>query len=237
MNQNQLDPPAKNLIIVPGHAVYAGASAADAYFGGKWVGTYKGASGYRFDDEVPLYVRHVQRGINLAHDDPAALLMFSGGKTRKDTLNSEAGSYLALTEQLDWFGCRTEVLLRTRVEEFATDSFENLLFSIQLFVLLHPKQSYPRRVTVVGLRFKEARYLFHAETIVAKGIHGIPPFVFRYDGVNDVPDYVLAAGSRDGEELTFQQFRRWPLGSEGELLAKKQSRDPHGSYALRPYPR
>ena len=90
-----------NLIIVPGHAVYGGNCAADAYDGTKWVGTY---SGYRYNDEVMNYVRHVQRGINLADRDPRSLLVFSGGKTRKATETSEAQSYSILAKQLSWLG-------------------------------------------------------------------------------------------------------------------------------------
>ncbi|GAH14998.1 unnamed protein product, partial [marine sediment metagenome] len=90
MSQEPLDEKAKNLIVVPGHAVYHGTTAADAYFGRNWVGTH---SGYRYDDEVPLYVRHIQRGVNLADDDPFAALVFSGGKTRQGTQKSEAESH------------------------------------------------------------------------------------------------------------------------------------------------
>ena len=221
-----------NLIIVPGHAVYGGTCAADAYDGTKWVGTY---SGYRYNDEVMNYVRHVQRGINLAHRDLRSLLVLSGGKTRKATEKSEAQSYSILAEQLSWFGVPA-VKDRTRLEQFATDSFENLLFSVQLFQMLHPKKKYPQRVTVVGLRFKRQRYQLHADAMIDNAYKSILPFVFRYDDVNDIPDYVLEGGSGEGEELTRRQFQVCPFGDHGELLLKRRSRDPHGWYDSKPYP-
>src|SRR5437773_1338842 len=115
MTGNVLATTSIHLVIVPGHAVYDGRSATDAHFGKNWIGTYTGATGYRFDDEVPLYVRHVQRGINLTHDDPTAVLVFSGGKTRRQATVSEAESYSALADQLDWFGCRGSVAPRARL--------------------------------------------------------------------------------------------------------------------------
>ncbi|GAH15866.1 unnamed protein product, partial [marine sediment metagenome] len=148
---------------------------------------------------------------------------------------SEAESHYELADQLKWFGA-PNVALRARLEEFATDSFENLLFSIQLFGMLHRNGTFPRQVMVVGLRFKKRRYQLHAETIISLQHRNIPPFVFRYDDVNDIPDYVLEGGSRQGEELTLLQFRQWPLGDGGELLAKRQKRDPHGWYDKKPYP-
>jgi hypothetical protein len=224
---------ASKLIIVPGHAVYEGNHSADAYDATKWVGTY---SGYVYGDEVMNYVRHIQRGINLADRDSRSVLLMSGGKTREDSKRSEAESYFDLAEQLSWFGAQS-VADRVRLEEFATDSFENLLFSIQLFQMLHPKLRFPQKVTVVGLRFKSLRYHLHADAIIKNTYRSIPPFVFRYDDVNDIPDYVLDAGSAEGEELTRRQFEVWPFGDQGELASKRISRNHHGTYDSRPYPK
>jgi hypothetical protein len=222
----------RNLVIVPGHAIYVGTSKPDPYDGTKWVGTY---DGYLYNDEVPNYVQHVQRGVNLVDRDSKALLVLSGGKTRSQSTTSEAESYLAIANHLDWFGASGQIRSRVRLEGFATDSFENLLFSIQLFQMLHPQQRIPQRVTVVGLRFKEARYRLHAEAIIMASHKGISPFVFRYDGINDVPDYVLEGGSSEGEELTRTQFQLWPFGNDGALLEKRNARDPHGWYSQKPY--
>jgi hypothetical protein len=220
-----------NLIIVPGHAVYVGDSPADAYDGTKWMGTY---AGYKYNDEVTNYVGHIQRGIMLSDRDTKSVLIFSGGKTRKGTQLSEAESYRNLAIQNSWFGA-DRVGNKTRIEEYATDSFENLLFSIQLFRLLHTTKKYPDKVTVVGLRFKRKRYEMHAETIIQNQYKGIPPFIFRYDDCNDIPGYVLREGSGEDEELTLKQFRVWPYGDQGDLLKKRQDRDPHGWYSRKPY--
>jgi len=232
MQQHPIGRNLKNLVIVPGHAVYEGQNASDAYDGSKWIGTY---DGYKYNDEVCNYVRHIQRGINLADFDSKSLLVFSGGKTRKGTIKSEAESYYTLANQLEWFGMEPNILQRVRLEEFATDSFENLLFSIQLFQLLHPDDKYPLRVTVVGLRFKKKRYKMHADAIILNSYKDIPPFVFRYDDVNDIPDYVLEGGSAEGEELTRLQFQIWPYGNRGKLLEKRMQRDPYDWHNQKPY--
>jgi len=223
----------RNLVIVPGHAIYEGNGNDNPYDTKNWVGTY---GGYKYHDEVPNYVQHVQRGINLVDRDPAALLVFSGGKTRNKSTLTESESYLSLAEHLSWFGVSGSVSPRSRLEEFATDSFENLLFSIQLFMMHHSEKCCPEQVTVVGLRFKEERYRYHAKTIIANGYKDIDPFIFKYDGINDVPDYLLEAGSAVGEELTRAQFERWPFGDQGQLLNKRVKRDPHKWYGQRPYP-
>lgn len=231
MQQEKLNENIINLIIVPGHAVYVGKLPIDAYDGTKWIGTY---TGYKYNDEVINYVGHIQRGIYIADQDVRSVLVFSGGKTRVGTNLSEAESYRNLAMQHSWFGSK-RVSDRTRIEEFATDSFENLLFSIQLFQLLHPLEIFPLKVTLVGLRFKKRRFEMHADAIISNRFKNIPPFIFSYDDCNDIPEYVLRSGSGKGEELTIQQFRICPFGDQGDLLKKRNSRDPYGWYLKKPY--
>jgi hypothetical protein len=79
-------------------------------------------------------VSHIQRGVQIAARDQNALLVFSGGQTRSNAgPRSEGLSYWLVGEHFQWWGKATDVRERAVVEEFARDSFENLLFSIARF--------------------------------------------------------------------------------------------------------
>ncbi|MDX9788952.1 MAG: hypothetical protein RBT11_19415 [Desulfobacterales bacterium] len=221
-----------HLIIVPGHAIYIGTDRSQVYFTGprNWVGTY---TGYRYEDEVPLYVDHIRRGVVEASFDPASVLVFSGGHTRALDLVpagtspvSEAQGYWNLAEQCNWFNCMP-VKARTKTEEFARDSYENLLFSWCLF-----RQEFrvnPEKVTVCGLMFKKARYEHHA-AVIRRDLD-VGSFRFNYLSVNDPPEYVLDAGSRLGEMETMAAFQADHHGEGDFLDGTRKGRDK----VLRPF--
>lgn len=91
-------------------------------------------------------VLHIKAGIQAAHDDPSALLLFSGGETRAATgPETEGASYYRVADAMDLWTPPSQrqdgegandgaqaprristVRARTVSEEFATDSFENL---------------------------------------------------------------------------------------------------------------
>ncbi len=153
--------------------------------------------------EPPFYLEHIRRGVVLAAANPEALLLLSGGQTRDDTHWSEASAYLALAQQR---GCwipdeynqndaRQRVLERVAKEEFARDSYENLLYSICRFHQL--AGSYPRTVTVMSWAFKAARFDLHRDSI------GFPFSRFRFDGFNDPID---RDGAWAGEKNALSSF-------------------------------
>jgi hypothetical protein len=132
----------------------------------------------RGQDFPAIIASHIQKGIDIARRDPNALLLFSGGQTRRyvpcDKKQywplrpsthcticrgrlrrdvgplSEAASYYYLAEEKKWFS--GGVNQRTFLEEYARDSFENLLFSLCRF--REASGTYPQKVTVVGFDFK-----------------------------------------------------------------------------------
>lgn len=71
------------------------------------------------------------------------------------------------------------------LEEYATDSFENVLFSICRFYEL--VGNYPKRITIIGFDFKEKRFtnLIHDALKLNTNIHfqyiGIKPAISSYD--------------------------------------------------------
>ena len=100
---------------------------------------------YQKDQGFPgIITSHIKKGIDLAKKDNNAVLFFSGGQTRKDVGPiSEAASYYYLAEEKKWMGTINQ---RTYLEEYARDSFENLLFSICRF--REVTGDYPSKVTV-----------------------------------------------------------------------------------------
>jgi hypothetical protein len=91
--------------------------------------------------EPPLYIEHIRQGVALLRNDPASLLIFSGGFTRREAglRWSEAETYSALARYFQYWTTETETApvsgLSSRIatEDFSRDSFENLLFSICRF--------------------------------------------------------------------------------------------------------
>lgn len=165
--------------------------------------------------EPPLYMGHVRAAVELAAADPDALLIFSGGPTRLEAGPlSEAFSYYHAARHHDWFG-HPAVAARAILEEFARDSFENLLFG-----LCRAKEyagSYPEHVTVVSWAFKERRFGLHREAV------GLPAGRFSYSGPNNPRNLDQALAS---ERNAIEAYTRDPYSSGDRFRAKRQDRNP-----------
>jgi hypothetical protein len=211
---SSIDP--KDLVIVAGHAAFkSNVSSSDL--------------GDPSDDElwclqsfqigeVPFYLEHARRGVVLAAHNPAALLILSGGRTRRDALPwSEAGTYLEVARANRWWipdgDIRSDIEGRTFLEEYARDSFENLLFGICRFHQVRGK--WPRNVTLVSWAFKEARFELHRAAMK------FPASRFRFDGFNAPIDL---EGAQRGERAAIADFIKSPFGATERLLEKRLSR-------------
>ncbi len=203
------------LIIVPGHGVCkAGCTSPQlAVLDASWVGIYPG--------EAPLHIEHIIAGIELAASHPTSLLVFSGGQTRAAAgPRSEAESYHDIARDAAWW---SDAAFENRMlpEEYARDSFENLLFSLALF--RKETERLPDKITVVSWRFKAERYDLHRQALEW------PLEKFVYLGVNDPREdalpqalageqHKLAAVSQDlflaGEEWKKQREQRNPFKRE-----------------------
>jgi hypothetical protein len=190
----------KNVIIVAGHAVYRGKLHSDPMQDENW-------SLQEFQrGEPPAYIEHIRAGVEISAREPESLLVFSGGQTRQDAgPRSEGESYREVAEHFEWWG--TEVAARTVTEEFARDSFENLLFGICRFY--ERVGRYPWSVTVVSWAFKEERFELHRNAI------SFPTTRFRFIGVNNPVDLARAL---EGELRNgLEPFRRDPYGTSESL--------------------
>lgn len=169
--------------------------------------------------EVPLLVEHIRQGVILAIHNAKALCVFSGGHTSTASgVWSEGRTYQSVAAARSWWcadaNVRQDIVGRTVIEDFARDSFENLLYSICRFHQV--VRTYPRHVSVVSWGFKRERFEYH------RAVLRLPAARFRFVGPNDPPD--LAAASR-AEAETLTAFSRDPYGSRGPLALKRASRD------------
>jgi hypothetical protein len=165
--------------------------------------------------EPKHYIRHVQRGIELAAADPEALLILSGGQSRKEAgPRSEASSYYSIADLREWWGA-VEVSTRTITEEFARDSFENLLFGICRFREF--TGCYPRKVSLVSWAFKEDRFHLHREAI------GWPCDRFIFDGPNNPDDLEQAMRA---EQKAIRNYSADPYSSSEMYQLKRSERNP-----------
>lgn len=104
---------------------------------------------------------------------------------------------------------------RAHTEEYARDSYENLLFSLCRFHEL--TGSWPANVTVVGYEFKRHRF----ETLHAPALRW-PSSRFGYLGTV-APDPAAAVAAEQG---VMDAWAAQPYGCGAQLTAKRVGRDP-----------
>ncbi|KAF1845246.1 uncharacterized protein K460DRAFT_105477 [Cucurbitaria berberidis CBS 394.84] len=180
--------------------------------------------------EHETFLAHVKAGLDALtigtdpEHPPSSLLVLSGGATKPShTPISEARSYYhaALAEELvqgHHHGGRAHRMFSkgyVLLEEQATDSFQNLLFSILLFRKTTGR--YPTNIRIITHSFKAKRFLdLHAPTIRwpkdRVQVQGIDPVMSSTD---------LESTLRGEEQNGYAQWKKDPLGT-GELLSGKR---------------
>ncbi|CAO2655737.1 Nn.00g045400.m01.CDS01 [Neocucurbitaria sp. VM-36] len=180
--------------------------------------------------EHETFLAHVKVGLDALtvgtdpEHPPSSLLVLSGGTTQpSQTPISEARSYYhaALAEELSeghLHGGRAHRMFSkgyVLLEEHATDSFQNLLFSILLF--RRTTGRYPKDIRIITHAFKARRFLdLHAPTI------RWPKDRVQVQGIDPVMSSTELDSTLHGEEQN--GYSRWkddPLGT-GELLSEKR---------------
>lgn len=135
---------------------------------------YKTETGDQYPkrSENTTFGEHVYQGLQEL-SNPEALLIFSGGRTNPNFPYSEAETYLDY--MLAYLSCRDPGDLedeclegeRWALEERATDSYQNLLFSIIRFHEI--TGNWPDKIKVVTHLFKKERFLVS----LAVGAHSV----------------------------------------------------------------
>jgi hypothetical protein len=169
--------------------------------------------------EVPFYEEHARHGVVQAMHSPDALLLFSGGRTREGCQLAEGQSYWQAAMSKDWWLPTQEMCDslsgRASYEDFARDSFENILFSMLSFFKVN--NAWPECITAVGWEFKRLRFDLHRRAL------RIPDIRWRYEGVNQPFDL---AGALKGETKAIAAFASDPYGCHSELRVKRNGRNP-----------
>lgn len=207
-----------HLILVCCHATFRGGNPDDEH---SWIlqpfqksNTATGKVG-----EHHTFMQHIAAGTSILAKDPAALLLFSGGKTQTQVNTTEAESYhrvsLVMNDWQDGPLDDSSLAARCGVETHATDSMQNLLFSIVRF--RHLTGTYPAQVTVITHAFKELRFLeLHASAIK------YPASRLRVLGINPPVTLAELRDVQDGEcKRGYEPFLQDPYGA-AELLANKR---------------
>lgn len=194
-----------HLVLVPCHAVWSG--AGDPYDSSTWFLKPHQSREARF------FLEHLRAGVELAARDSQALLVLSGAATDPAAApRTEARGYFDAAERLAWFG-QPDVRRRTALEEWALDSFLNVLYSICRF--REATGSCPLRITVAGWGFKSRRIA----TLHRAALRWRRPFEAL--AVNEPEDLALAV---EREADTCRQWEADPYGAFPPLSAKRLSR-------------
>jgi hypothetical protein len=224
-NENHVAANADNLIIVAGHSVTVSGHLQDADRDEKdWF-----LLEYQKGQGLPQAIySHIKAGIDEAQKDPKALLIFSGGETRAVSgPQTEAQAYFHVADAMNLWSKSDEsppssIRARTITEEFATDSFENLIFSICRFREI--TGSYPKKITVVSFSFKRKRF----ETLHAPALRW-PANRFQYKGVDPSPGtgFDLQRSKKGEFNNAAKPFESDPYGCHSIVLQeKRKSRNP-----------
>jgi len=168
---------------------------------------------------------HIAAGIDETRKDSKSLLVFSGGETRAVSgPQTEAQAYYHVADAMNLWQADdgSSVRARTTTEEFATDSFENLLFSIARF--REVTGEYPRKITVVSFSFKRRRF----ETLHAHALRW-PADRFAYVGVDPPAStgFNLQRSIEGESKNAAAPFEKDPYGCYSVVLQeKRKSRNP-----------
>ena len=99
-------------------------------------------------------------------------MFYSGPQT-------ESQAYYHVADAMNLWPDNSSVRARTSTEEFATDSFENLLFSICRFREI--TGSYPKEITVVSFSFKRRRFeMLHAPGSFVRSFVHIYIYIYHH---------------------------------------------------------
>ncbi|SCU72346.1 uncharacterized protein TEOVI_000392200 [Trypanosoma equiperdum] len=199
------------LIIVPGHGVLNAPNASEWKNESEWC---LEPHQLRAGVVLPLcFASHIRRGLEILRDQiNTSILIFSGGQTCGIAgPRSEALGYYIVAKESKLFGIFepeyvAKDIMNGRIftEEFARDSYENLLFSIARFYEV--TGHFPGSVVVVGWKHKAERFtMYHREAI------RFPADKFTYVGldfadaepfVEDLQPYQVAKPYTDENALS-----------------------------------
>lgn len=209
------------LIILPCHSIWKGGSTL-----GKLRDEWFLAS-FQMEGEDHLCFReHIETSFKLLKEKPTSILVVSGGQTKAEAGRvSESESYVKLLQSM--FPDDQKDFLRVVAEEYARDSFENVLLLICRFQEI--SGTYPSHITIVGFEFKKERFVachleralsFPENRVTYVGNHPSPKDkISRYTYYEN-----LASCER---RYALEPFNEDLYGLRSPLRTKRLQRDPY----------
>ncbi|KAK0195672.1 hypothetical protein F5146DRAFT_1101110 [Armillaria mellea] len=179
----------------------------------------------REGNRVETFYQHITHGADITLKDEHALVVFSGGQTRTSSTTTEAESYLRLALNSNVFGESVQPYPRATTENYALDSFQNLLFSIARFHEYSGR--YPDHITVVGYEMKRARF-----TDLHRAALRWPKQKFHYIGIDPKAEEASALARQGEQQNGYLPYSKDIYGCHSDLLAKRKSRNPFLSLPL-----
>jgi len=188
-------------------------------------------------EEINTFISHIITGILVAKYNKNSTLIFSGGQTQNIAGPlTEGQSYWYIANAMNWLN-NDNIKERATTEEFAKDSYENLIFSICRYHEFTGK--YPKFITIISypykhyrfvnlhrqaIKFPESKFQFIGMTydLIDEGTTSLifPPKIT--DIPTDLPDFEL--------NHSISNFKTDPFGCKGVLLQKKKDRNPFNRY-------
>jgi len=220
--QGPWSPAIENLIIVGGHSVFIGSDFDKADEEDSWY-----LENYQ-KGQLSTMLQHLRRGVELAAKDNSSLLLFSGGQTRSVAgPRSESLSYWSVADAKNWFGI-AHVRWRALTEEYARDSFENLIFSVCRFREVVGR--YPKNITVISFSFKKMRFIEQHRAAIR-----FPRERFFFEGLDPVGAQNRLKAVTSEHDNAVVPFEKDPYGCRPPLSDKRDSRNPFNR--VQSYPR
>jgi hypothetical protein len=224
------------LIVVCCHAIWVGESESDAF------GLENVENGWLIESfqhgETSTFIKHTQAGLDVLRTNENAILVFSGGATKPNrTKLTEAGTHreFVVQNEPDDFHTNSD---RIFTEDFATDSFQNILFSLlgyprfvhecynHRFGLLPDAATVqfevplsPRQLIVIGHEFKKARF---EELHLPALRYPTDPSRFMYIGIDPPFEEQKMQEIKDGDAKRGYGVWKDDLYGIGPVLAQKR---------------
>jgi len=213
-----------DLVIVAGHAVYSHHSYRECTDPRHW----KLMEHQKRENHLSAFLKHIAVGIDLVANNPNALLMFSGGSTRSEVGPfSEGSTYWKVAENCDYgpFERFQNIKGRAFTEDYAMDSFQNIMFSICRFYEVTGR--YPSSITAISWSYKKTRFeKLHRRALM------YPEGQFRFLGVDGEVNITNSAW--EFEKMAIERFKEDMFGCYLKLKETRIGRNPY--FRSLPYP-